>query len=80
MLQVLEWGQNFARELESMVKKYPEQWFNFFPFWSTPPTPPEGVKASSVRNYSKEELSKPRAATLGLAAAPIPSGGKAFQL
>ncbi|MDR1336407.1 MAG: lipid A biosynthesis (KDO)2-(lauroyl)-lipid IVA acyltransferase [Tannerella sp.] len=23
----------FARELEHIVKRYPEQWFNFYPFW-----------------------------------------------
>ena len=23
----------FARELESVVRQYPEQWFNFYPFW-----------------------------------------------
>jgi len=25
--------QSFASELESVVKKYPEQWFNFYNFW-----------------------------------------------
>ncbi|MDR1103556.1 MAG: lipid A biosynthesis (KDO)2-(lauroyl)-lipid IVA acyltransferase [Tannerella sp.] len=25
--------RRFARELECIVKKYPEQWFNFYPFW-----------------------------------------------
>jgi predicted LPLAT superfamily acyltransferase len=24
----------FARELERIVKQYPEQWFNFYPFWN----------------------------------------------
>jgi predicted LPLAT superfamily acyltransferase len=24
----------FARELEQIVKRYPEQWFNFYPFWN----------------------------------------------
>ena len=27
----------YAVELEAQLKKYPEQWFNFFPFWSQPP-------------------------------------------
>lgn len=27
----------YARELEQSVKKYPDQWFNFFPFWSSMP-------------------------------------------
>jgi len=26
-------AQSFATELESMVQKYPEQWFNFYNFW-----------------------------------------------
>jgi len=26
-------AQSFASELESMVQKYPEQWFNFYEFW-----------------------------------------------
>lgn len=26
----------YALKLESLVREYPEQWFNFFPFWSDP--------------------------------------------
>jgi len=28
--------QDFVQELEVMVKKYPEQWFNYYDFWSMP--------------------------------------------
>jgi predicted LPLAT superfamily acyltransferase len=28
--------QDFVQELEVMVKKYPEQWFNYYDFWATP--------------------------------------------
>ena len=27
-------AQNFARELEKILQKYPEQWFNYYEFWS----------------------------------------------
>lgn len=28
--------QDFVHELEAMVKKYPEQWFNYYDFWEIP--------------------------------------------
>lgn len=28
--------QDFVQELEGMVKKYPEQWFNYYDFWEQP--------------------------------------------
>jgi predicted LPLAT superfamily acyltransferase len=28
--------QDFVMELETMVKKYPEQWFNYYDFWEKP--------------------------------------------
>ncbi len=28
--------EDYVRDLEGMVRKYPEQWFNFFDFWKTP--------------------------------------------
>jgi predicted LPLAT superfamily acyltransferase len=59
LLQMLDWAQDFAKELEQIVEKYPEQWFNFFPFWSTPPLPPESRENTRARNYSREELHKP---------------------
>jgi predicted LPLAT superfamily acyltransferase/glycosyltransferase involved in cell wall biosynthesis len=58
-LQIQAWAQDYARVLESFVRKYPEQWFNFFPFWSASPKPPEGVEVSRARNYSREELHRP---------------------
>jgi len=27
-------AQNFVRELEKILQKYPEQWFNYYEFWS----------------------------------------------
>lgn len=29
--------QQYIDSLEKLIKIYPEQWFNFFPFWSAPP-------------------------------------------
>jgi predicted LPLAT superfamily acyltransferase len=26
-------AKQYVKELEDIVKKYPTQWFNFFPFW-----------------------------------------------
>jgi len=33
----LGWAKEFASTLEGFLKKYPDQWFNFFRFWSAPP-------------------------------------------
>lgn len=30
-----EMAKQYVKELEDVVKKYPTQWFNFFPFWET---------------------------------------------
>ena len=62
--QVLAWATEYVRELEAKVKIYPEQWFNFFPFWSTlppiasvdSPSPSPGGKSS---HYCREELRTP---------------------
>ncbi len=35
--QLYEWAKDFGKTLESFVKKYPYQWFNFFPVFSHPP-------------------------------------------
>lgn len=35
--QIREWIAEFADYLESYVRKYPTQWFNFYDFWSSPP-------------------------------------------
>jgi predicted LPLAT superfamily acyltransferase len=31
--QMSQLAQNFATELENMVRRYPTQWFNYFDFW-----------------------------------------------
>ena len=45
-----------AKGLEKVLKLYPEQWFNFFPFWSSVPSVPPGVRTGKAPNYLKEEL------------------------
>jgi len=31
--QMSQMAQNFAENLEEIVRKYPTQWFNYFDFW-----------------------------------------------
>jgi len=47
--QWCEWAAEFARCLEENLRLYPDQWSNFFPFWSTPPSPPEAFDKSPRR-------------------------------
>jgi predicted LPLAT superfamily acyltransferase/uncharacterized protein (DUF2062 family) len=58
-LQMVSWAQEYAAVLEQLVRKYPDQWFNFFQYWSAVPAPPEDVQATPARNYSLEQLRKP---------------------
>ncbi len=76
-LQVYTWLADYVRELESMIRRYPDQWFNFFNFWSmTPllpapspgsPTPAASVNSSGEKarttNHLQEELRKPLSPT-----------------
>lgn len=32
--QIAEWVQDYATKLETLVKQYPFQWFNFYDFWA----------------------------------------------
>lgn len=56
-LQLQMWAQDYANDLAERLKIYPEQWFNFFPFWSSVPAAPTGVRSSKVPNHLREELS-----------------------
>lgn len=55
-LQLQTWAQEYASDLETVLKQYPEQWFNFFPFWSSVPSVPPGVRIGRAPNYLREEL------------------------
>lgn len=35
--------QQYIKSLENLLRMYPDQWFNFFPFWSTPPLNSESL-------------------------------------
>ncbi len=35
--QLREWVEAYVRELESVARAYPYQWFNFYDFWDAPP-------------------------------------------
>jgi len=60
-LQCYEWTAEYARELERWLRRYPDQWFNFFPFWSSRPVPPlnTGASGSKAANYLLQELRTP---------------------
>ena len=55
-IQCAEWAAEFAAEIEQMIRKYPLQWFNFYPFWSSVPTAPSGEQASLTNNVLVEDL------------------------
>lgn len=57
--KMVDWAQDYAHKLEQMLKNYPEQWFNFFDFWSAIPLPPDAKPSQQARNHSKEELGLP---------------------
>lgn len=79
-LQLLEWVQEFAKDLERALRDHPDQWFNFYPFWSTLPVPPEGVEVSRVSSHSKTELGKLMSAKPQSVTDSKPSAEKVFQL
>ncbi len=48
-LQSYEWAQDFLRDIEALLREFPDQWFNFYPYWSTLPFAPEAeVKTLNV--------------------------------
>lgn len=55
-LQCRRWVGQFADDLAERIKIYPDQWFNFFPFWSAAPT---GVPESKAGIHLEEQLERP---------------------
>ncbi len=55
-LQCYAWVREYVAELEAMLRRYPYQWFNFFPFWSTVPATETGGRS---KNHLGEELRTP---------------------
>ncbi len=35
--QLRVWVEQYVAVLESLVRQYPYQWFNFYDFWDAPP-------------------------------------------
>jgi len=56
--QALHWLCHHASSIEQMLKLYPHQWFNFYPFWSTLPN--ELKSATTEQNQLIEELRRPQ--------------------
>ncbi len=58
-LQLYAWTESFVREVERFLKIYPEQWFNFYSFWSSVPTAPDGSPSKAAGHCLLEELPIP---------------------
>ncbi|HEX4923325.1 MAG TPA: hypothetical protein VFV50_04535, partial [Bdellovibrionales bacterium] len=73
-LQCYAWLTEFAAQLEQRLRAYPDQWFNFFPFWSARPRAvAEGQEGAKTAHYSLEELSTPKEPGSGKGPDPKPS-------
>lgn len=64
-IDCLRWAGEYAHFLEGLLKRYPEQWNNFFPFWSSIPAAPTATERSTsetkfakAKNYLWQELDK----------------------
>lgn len=77
--QCLSWAQEYATTLEALLRRYPEQWSNFFPFWSSPPNLPAGVPPARTRNHWSEEPRTPPMPEAGLAPGPTASAAPESQ-
>jgi len=52
-----DYAARFARELESILRRDPLQWYNFYPFWDAPNQPAE--PQSSARSNHDRDYRKP---------------------
>ncbi|HMN68170.1 MAG TPA: DUF2062 domain-containing protein [Bdellovibrionales bacterium] len=68
--QLYDWASEYVREVESFARRYPEQWFNFYPFWSSLPVSPTGVLAGQGSNLLAEEIVHPPARRQKIRVAP----------
>jgi predicted LPLAT superfamily acyltransferase len=57
-LAAYHYASAYAAWLEGWLVKYPEQWFNLFPFFSSPPTLPSGERCEPKRSFFAESLTK----------------------
>jgi len=72
--QLYAWAEAYVREVEKFVRRYPDQWFNFYPFWSALPVAPNGQLAEQANNCLQEELRTPIRCEPESALGPMPSG------
>jgi predicted LPLAT superfamily acyltransferase/glycosyltransferase involved in cell wall biosynthesis len=72
-LQLYAWAEQFVKEVEGFVRRYPEQWFNFYSFWSSVPTAPDGMPMRTTGHSLLEELPIPEDLKPGPAPGPRPS-------
>lgn len=63
-LACIRWMEEFAAELSSKLERFPDQWFNFFPFWSTEPQAPDLPKMPSESRQIKSKLAKSKIKTI----------------
>ncbi len=68
--QLRSWAQEYARALETAIAHYPEQWFNFFGFFSQVPIAPFGEPNTRERHSLLQEWSTPVVQKLAMESAP----------
>lgn len=56
-LDVYGWTENFVKDLEHHVRRFPLQWFNFYPFWSSLPLGMQFDSLKCTDTHLLEELS-----------------------
>ena len=52
------WAKDYALALEKMVRRYPDQWFNFYTLWSSIPVLPTGEQLATSRGVFVETLER----------------------
>lgn len=72
---LLRWVQEYAFELEKMMRRFPEQWFNFYPFWSSVPFSGTSSPHKRARNRLWPEGRKQTGPTAGSEPGAAPNGG-----
>jgi predicted LPLAT superfamily acyltransferase/glycosyltransferase involved in cell wall biosynthesis len=55
-VQLFNWAKEYAADVEHFIRMYPDEWFNFYPFWSALPTAPDGGLGALTNNHMIEEL------------------------
>lgn len=51
--------RDYVELIERELIKSPDQWFNFYPFWSSQPASPIALKSKKAQHHLTEELNKP---------------------